>query len=184
MSPAPLAAPSQFDAAKMLSSAFTRIFVRSANSNAWAARALSSSSSSSLSLGFSSNVNPATLKSSNYALNDSLLLPLAEDTTLKQPVIFPLQFVQQHPSTPMFMGFSVLSKTDPMTCVETFEEGHNISHEPIVAGDLDEDNKETLQMMNRNARSSKRHKANHGKRPCNRNARRAKKIKLGRRRRT
>jgi hypothetical protein len=104
---------------------------------------------------------------------------------MNQPVIFPLQFLQQHPATPAFLGFSAVSKTDPMTVVETFEEeGHSIFHGVIGVGELDEDNKEILQMMNRNARSSIRHKANHGKRPCNRNARRAKKIKLGRRRRT
>lgn len=174
----------------MLSTAFTRCFVRSSTtSTPWAARALSSSTS--LSLGFPSSVDPTVLKwSNNYATSGSLLFPRPEVTTrsIQQPVSFPI--LQQHPATPVFMGFAAVSKVDPMTCVETLEEeGRDntvISNGGWIFGfgnNLDED-KETLQMLNRNARSSIRHKANHGKRPCNRNARRAKKIKLGRRRRT
>ena len=84
----------------------------------------------------------------------------------------------QQPGVPMFVGFAQpLPKEDPNSFLESIDQ----EDYGMPTGSS---YNEALQMMNRNGRSSKRHKANHGKRPCNRNARRAKKIKLGRRRRS
>ncbi|CAB9510955.1 expressed unknown protein [Seminavis robusta] len=101
-------------------------------------------------------------------------------------VELPVILQQGHPGTPVFVGFAPmqLPKEDPTMFWGPLEDDTATgpqSTEMIVG---DEIQGESLQMMNRNARSSKRHKANHGKRPCNRNARRSKKIKLGRRRRS
>ena len=77
--------------------------------------------------------------------------------------------VQQHPATPVFIGFAA-----PMERVIENVEEMELEEEEEVQDS-------TLEMSNRNNRSSKRHKANHGKRPNNRQARRAKKLRIGRR---
>ena len=112
------------------------------------------------------------------------------DGCTKQVIRQPL--LQQHAAAPVFVGFAVPASTvvnsvaaDTSQSVSLLLDSILVNNDtaeehPITAIASDE---EGLQMKrNRNNRPAKR--ANKGKRPCNRNARRAKLIKIGRRSRS
>jgi len=99
---------------------------------------------------------------------------------------------QQSTTTEMAAAAASSSSTenhDSLAVLDDIFENHNTNVEDMEEEeDGPDDNttaagEEGLECRNRNNRSSK-NKANHGKRPCNRQARRAKKIKIGRRRRS
>lgn len=96
---------------------------------------------------------------------------------------------QQHAAAPVFVGFAVpafaTAHSDTVAAPQSMLDSilMNVEEEHSITITASEEEEEGLQMKrNRNNRPAKR--ANKGKRPCNRNARRAKLIKLGRRSRS
>mgnify|MGYP005854347283 CR=1 FL=1 len=115
----------------------------------------------------------------------SQLRPLAASThpgISNHDFFYGSSIVTQHPATPVFIGFAkfplpVIMDDSNLTVAEEAATSAATTTTATTTPKLE------LRKSNRNNRSSKNN-ANKGKRPCNRQGRRNRKIKIGRRKRS